>query len=61
AEIAALREIDSRHCESSGGELGSQHQMLGFQIIRMLLGMLTATSSSLCYYLARSLYRHVKY
>ncbi|GJR15667.1 putative reverse transcriptase domain-containing protein [Tanacetum coccineum] len=41
AELAALRETD-RRC---------QDQRLGFQITRMLLGMLTATSSDLCYFI----------
>ncbi|GKB34225.1 putative reverse transcriptase domain-containing protein [Tanacetum coccineum] len=51
AELAALRETDRRHQDqmSSRGELDNQDQRLGFQIIRMLLGMLTVTSSDLCY------------
>ncbi|GKA09587.1 putative reverse transcriptase domain-containing protein [Tanacetum coccineum] len=39
------------HCKSSRGELDSQDQRLGFQITRMLLEMLTVTSSDLCYFI----------
>ncbi|GJY24015.1 hypothetical protein Tco_0397673 [Tanacetum coccineum] len=53
AELAAFRETDHRRQAqmSSRGELDSQDQRLGFQITRMLLEMLTATSSDLCYFI----------
>ncbi|GJR09157.1 putative reverse transcriptase domain-containing protein [Tanacetum coccineum] len=39
------------HYESSRGEVDSQDQRLGFQITRMLLEMLTVTSSDLSYFI----------
>ncbi|GJV80653.1 putative reverse transcriptase domain-containing protein [Tanacetum coccineum] len=39
--------------DTSRGKLDSQDQRLGFQITRMLLGMLTVTSSDLSLYLAK--------